>query len=132
MTLTMSFSDYPAQFVPYTDSTVTWQITIVDPCTTTVIDNFDTLGSMSVYVLGASQYQPFTDVKDSISVAWDSYYAGNTQSYTVNAPIAPSASFSSAAYSGPVVGTTTCGTRTYQTNCAYLTVNSYLGKYPYL
>jgi hypothetical protein len=54
MTLTMSFSNYPAQFAAYTDSTVTWQITIVDPCATTVLDSFETLGSMSVYVLGAS------------------------------------------------------------------------------
>ena len=54
MTLKMSFSNYPAQFVPYTDSTVTWQITIVSPCATSVLDPFETLGSMSVYVLGAS------------------------------------------------------------------------------
>lgn len=54
MTLTMSFSDYPAQFTAYTDSTVTWQITIVNPCVTTTVDPFGSLGDMSVYVLGLS------------------------------------------------------------------------------
>ena len=72
MTLTMSFSDYPASYLPtYTDSTVTWKITIVNPCATTSLDYFSSFSTMSVYVLGSTLYQPFTDLADSFSRSYD-------------------------------------------------------------
>ena len=86
MTLTMSFSNYPAQFTPaYTDSNVTWNITIINPCLTTSLSSFGTLTAMTAYVLGGPVYEAFTDITDTISTTYDSINYAMTH-YTVAAP----------------------------------------------
>lgn len=87
----MTLDYYPAIFTPlvYEDKTVTWTVTIINPCLTTALTAFGSYASfvtMSTSVLGATQYQSFTDLQDSISLAYDSLQGLTTNVYTVPAP----------------------------------------------
>ena len=49
--LVLTFIDYPDSLTPYSDSSVTWTVTIVNPCTTSVFNPLPTFTSMTTSVM---------------------------------------------------------------------------------
>ena len=131
--LSMTLDSYPAVFTPYVDESLTWTVTVVDPCLTTVLSAFTSpFVTMTTSVMGAPQYEEFSHPTDAFSAANDV-----TQSYYwVSTPYSSGASYSTAK-SGPSKGVNICGPRTYTITPAatcgvYLTVQIYSGYFPYL
>jgi hypothetical protein len=70
--LSMTLASYPGVYTAYEDATLTWTVTIVDPCTTTVLNPFTSaFVSMSTSVMGATQYEEFSNPTDTFSAAND-------------------------------------------------------------
>lgn len=87
----MTLDNYPAIFTPlvYEDKTVTWTVTIINPCLSTTLTAFSSYANfvdMSTSVLGATQYQSFTDLQDSISLAYDALQGLAMNVHTVLGP----------------------------------------------
>lgn len=60
MKLTMTLSGYPAMYTAYSDSTLTWTISVTSPCSTATLNSFNTgaqaLVTMTATVLGPLIY----------------------------------------------------------------------------
>lgn len=114
MTLVYSLTSYSYATVAI-DSTVTWTVQIKSPCVISVLDAISNFATMTTSVIGATITQAFTNVKDSISKTYD---ATNTSyEVTSNGPVVTT---------GPLKGTTLCGSRSYAitgaASCAALTL----------
>ena len=124
MRLSLSLAGYPSVFTPYEDNTLTWTVTVVDPCLSTSVTAFPVAAAfvtMTATVLGSPMYQAFSHPTDSYSLSKDvtpSYYTVPTP-YTSTATLAVTPT-------GPAKGINICGARTYAispaTCQAYLTV----------
>ena len=114
MTLVYSFTSYSYATVAI-DSTVTWTVKIEGPCVNSVLDAISDFATMTSSVIGATITQAFTNVKDSISKTFDA--TDTSYEVTSNGPVVTT---------GPLKGTTFCGSRSYAitgaASCAALTL----------
>ena len=101
MTLVYSFTSYSYATVAI-DSTVTWTVKIEGPCVNSVLDAISDFATMTSSVIGATFMQAFTNVKDSISKTFDA--TDTSYEVTSNGPVVTT---------GPLKGTTFCGSRSY-------------------
>jgi hypothetical protein len=97
------------------ESTVTWTVKIENVCINAVFDALSAFSTITTSVAGATTSQAFTDVKDSISKTYDT--TAISYAVTSNDPVVTS---------GPLKGTTFCGSRSYAitetASCAALTL----------
>jgi hypothetical protein len=120
----MTLASYPSIYTAYEDATLTWIVTLPDPCTTTVLNPFtSTFVTMSTSVMGTIMRQAF-------SIPTDSFSATNDLILDYEAVVTPYTSSTSQvrAYSAPAKGVNICGSRSYTidpTCSAFLTVFSY-------
>lgn len=59
MRLSLSLAGYPSVFTPYEDNTLTWTVTVVDPCLSTSVTAFPAAAAfvtMTATVLGSPMY----------------------------------------------------------------------------
>jgi hypothetical protein len=55
--LSMTLASYPGVFAAYEDATLTWTVTVVNPCTTTVLNPFTSnFVLMATSVAGTTQF----------------------------------------------------------------------------
>ena len=114
MTLVYSLTSYSYATVAI-DSTVTWTVQIKNQCYVSVLDPISTFATMTTSVIGATVTQAFTNVKDSISKTFDA--TDTSFEVSSNVPFV---------ITGPLKGTTFCGSRLYAITgaapCAALTL----------
>ena len=133
--LSMTLANYPAAFTPYEDATLTWTVTVVDPCTSAesnALNNFaSSFDAMTASILGAPQYQAYSHPTDKFSASNDvikNYYA-------VPKPYSSGPTYSTTTATA-ASGTNICGSRSYvitPTTCqAYLTVDTTTQSFPIL
>lgn len=120
----MTLASYPTIYTAYEDATLTWTVTVTNPCTTTVLNAFtSTFATMSTSVMGTMYRQPF-------SIPTDTFSAANDIILDYEAVVTPYTSSTSQvrAYAAPAKGINICGSRSYTidpTCSAFLTMWSY-------
>ena len=68
----MTLASYPSIYTAYEDATLTWTVTLPDPCVTTVLNPFTSaFVTMSTSVMGTMMRQPFSIPTDTFSAAYD-------------------------------------------------------------